>query len=139
MDEPLFANKSHRPTEAELAKALGPAKRSWDGLVASLRDGAPQCAADWKHYAGKTGWVFVARRQRRNVLYLKPLERRFLASLALSDAEVRAAEQADLPPELVESIRTSPKYPEGRPARVEVSTAADAKIVRALLAIKLGS
>ena len=36
-------------------------------------------------------------------------------------------------------VRQSPKYPEGRAVRVEVKTAADVKIAKKLLAIKMAN
>ena len=143
MDEPVFADKSHSPTETELAETLGRAKTHWDKLVAALRELNPAAATEWKFYSGKSGWTFIARDKRRNLLYLRPLAKRFLASLAFGDQALAAAEDAaqrsELPPEFVQSIRESPKYPEGRAVRVEVSSAADAKLVSALLAIKIAN
>ncbi len=139
MDEPLFRDKSHPPSDDDLAAVLGSAKRHWDRLVAHIREMDANGTAEWKHYAGKSGWTFVVRDKRRNLLYLKPLEKRFLASFAFNDQAVDAAEQSDLPERIVKPIRQSPKYPEGRAVRLEVSSAADATIAIKLLAIKMAS
>ena len=139
MDEPLFADKSHRPTDADLAKVLGPAKRQWDNFTSHVQEVNASGTAEWRHYAGKTGWTLVVRDKRRNLAYVKPLAKRFLVSFAFSDAAVTAAEQSDLPEKIVQPIRQSPKYPEGRAVRVEVASAADAAIARRLLDIKLAS
>jgi hypothetical protein len=139
MDEPLFADKSHRPTDADLAKVLGPAKRPWDSFMAHVQEVNAGGTAEWKHYAGKSGWTFVVRDKRRNLAYVKPLAKRFLVSFAFSDEAVAAAEQSDLPEKVVKPIRESPKYPEGRAVRVEVSSAAAAAIARKLLGIKLAN
>ena len=63
MDEPVFPDKSKRPSDADLAKVLGPAKRHWDNFVAHIREMNPGGTAEWKHYAGKSGWTFVVREQ----------------------------------------------------------------------------
>ena len=73
----------------------------------------------------------------RNLLYLKPLQKRFMAGFALGEKAVQAAEQSNLPDSVVEMIRRAPEYPEGRAVRVEVKTAADVKIAKRLLAIKM--
>jgi hypothetical protein len=139
MDEPLFSDKSHRPTDADLAKALGPAKRHWDGFVAHIHDVNADGTAEWKHYPGKSGWTFVVRDQCRNLAYIKPAAKRFTVSFAFSDQAVSAAEHSDLPTKVVQPIRESPKYPEGRAVRIAVTSAASAAVARKLLAIKLAN
>ena len=137
MDEPLFADKSHRPSDADLAKVLGPAKRHWDAFTAHIQAVNAGGTSEWKHYAGKTGWTLVVRDKRRNLAYVKPFAKRFLVSFAFSDQAATAAEHSDLPEKIVKPIRESPKYPEGRPVRIEVASAADVTIAQKLLAIKL--
>ncbi len=139
MEAPVFADKSKPPSDADLATALGRAKAHWDRLLADadkLSAGAP---AEWKYYSGKAGWTLVLRGRSRNLLYLRPLDKRIAVSLAFSDEALAAAEQADLPEPLVQSIRESPKYPEGRAVRLEVAAARDVKTVGKLLQIKLAN
>lgn len=139
MHEPLFADKSHRPTGTDLADVLGPAKRHWDSLVDRVRDVNPKAEAAWKFYTAKYGWTFVVRDKRRNLLYLTPAQKRFRVSLAFSDQALEAAEHSDLPERVVKPIRESPKYPEGRAVRIEVTSARDLAIARKLLAIKIAN
>ncbi len=136
MDEPIFADKAHMPTDADLAVTLGRTKRHWDALVAHIHETYPSAAAGWKFYPGKSGWTFVVREKKRNLVYMKPMAKAFTAALALGDKAVAALADTDLPADLVESIRQSPKYPEGRPARTAVSKATDLTIVTRLLAVK---
>jgi hypothetical protein len=137
MDEPVLADKAHRPTDADLAKVLGPAKRLWDSFSAHIQKVNTGGTAEWKHYAGKSGWTFLVRDKRRNLAYVKPLAKRFLVSFAFNDRAVAAAEHSGLPPKTLQLIREAPKYPEGRAVRVEVASAADAATARKLLAIKI--
>ena len=137
MDEPVFANKAKQPKDVDLAEVLGTAKKHWDTFVAAVAAAAPDAKPEWKFYSGKSGWVFLFRGKKRNVVYMRPMIKVFLVSFTFSEKAVAAVEQSDLPAELVESIRRSPRYPEGRPARLNVKTAKDAKIAKQLLAIKL--
>jgi hypothetical protein len=50
-----------------------------------------------------------------------------------------AAEQSDLPAEVVSPIRQSPKYPEGRAVRLAVTTAPHVTLAQKLLAIKMAN
>jgi len=139
VEEPLFADKSPRPTDADLAEVLGRAKRHWDSFAAHIREVIVGGTAEWKHYAGKSGWTFVVRDKRRNVAYMKPSAKRFTVSFAFGDQAVEAAERSDLPDHVVKPIRQSPKYPEGRAVRIEVTSAKGVGVVKKLLAIKMAN
>lgn len=137
MEEPVFLDKSHMPEDADLAKVLGRAKRHWDSLQAHALDADPAASPRWTYESKKSGWTFAVRGKRRNLLYLKPFERRFTVGFAFGEKAVQVAEQSDLPDHVVEMIRQAPQYPEGRGVRLEVATAADVKIAKRLLAIKM--
>jgi hypothetical protein len=139
MEGPVFPDKNQPPQDADLARVLGRAKRHWDDLSAHLSTASPIAKPEWKHYGKKSGWVFVLRGKKNNLLYLIPHEKHFVASSAFGEKVVQAALQADLPAPIVEMIRQAPKYPEGRAVRLAVTSAADVKVVKRLLAIKLGN
>ena len=69
MDEPVFPDKSHLPEDADVAKVLGRAKRHWDDLKTCALEANPDAAPEWKYYMKKTGWAFLLRGKRRNVLW----------------------------------------------------------------------
>ncbi len=138
MEEPVFSDKSHMPQDADLARILGRTKHHWDNLRARALDADPAATPEWKFYSQKSGWTFLLRGKRRNVLYMQPTAKhRFTVSFVFGKKAVQAAEQSDLPDHVVEMIRQAPQYPEGRGVRLEVATAADVKIAKRLLAIKM--
>lgn len=137
MEEPVFLDKSHIPEDADLAKALGRAKRHWDSLQAHVLEADPAATPKWTYESKKSGWTFTLRGKRRNLLYLKPFDRRFTVGFAFRDKAVQAAEKSDLPDHVVETIRQAPQYPEGRAVRIEITKAADVKIAKKLLAMKM--
>lgn len=135
MTEPLFTDAGKPPDDAALAAALGRAKRHWDAILASLpEDGI---AREWKFYGAKYGWQLKIAKGKRAMLYLVPRPSKFGAALALPDQAVAALRGSGLPAALVQEIESARRYPEGRPARIEVSAREDAEIVQRLLAIKL--
>jgi len=137
MEEAIFADKSHQPTAADLAQALGRTKRHWSALTAAAQEAAPSATATWKHYAGKSGWTYVVRGQRSNVIYMRPLAKHFIAAFAFGAAAVEAALHSDLPAPVIEMIRTAPQHPEGRAVRIDVKTADDVATVKRLLTIRV--
>ncbi|MBU0639622.1 MAG: DUF3788 domain-containing protein [Planctomycetes bacterium] len=140
MTEPVFPDKTHMPDDTDVARVLGRTMRHWDNLKAHALELNPAATEEWKYYMKKTGWTFLLRGQRRNVLFMRPTgKRRFTVSFVFGGKAVQAAEQSDLPTAVVEALRQAPQYPEGRGVSVEVSTAADVKIAKQLLAIKMAN
>ena len=136
----LFPDKAKKPNDAAIEGVLGRNKKQWDALIAYATQASPDAKPEWKHYGKSSGWVFLLRGKKRVLLYLRPLEKKFAISLAFNDAAVDAARTSDdLPADLVKSIVESPKYPEGRMARMEVKTAKDASVAKKLVDIKIGS
>lgn len=136
MSDAIFTDKAHQPTAAELVAALGPAMDAWDAIVSAAAEIYPKAAPAWKHYAGKSGWVLVFRDKKRNLLYLSPRERSFMAALALNERAVAAAESARLPAAVLKQIRESPVYPEGRAVRIAVTSQRQTGTVVKLLTVK---
>lgn len=137
MYDPIYPEKTTEPDDASLGQALGRAKRHWDALAAHVAEVSPEAKAEWKFYGSRNGWVFVVRGKRHALMYMIPHEEHFTASFAYKGKATQAALQSDLPAKIIEMIRSAPKYPEGRAVRMAVKSAADLKVAKRLLAIKL--
>lgn len=135
MTAPKFTDRSHPPTEAELASGLGDAASHWAGLVAHVVATAG-AVPEWKFYGAKHGWQLKLMSGRRALVYLIPRDGCFTAGLALDPAAVDALGSAGLPAELVREIREAKTYPEGRPARVVVRGSEDVAVAERLVALK---
>lgn len=136
MSDPVFLDKSAPPSDAALAAMLGSAAAAWERIVAEAAAVCPNAKPAWKHYAGKYGWVFLFRDKKRNLLYLSPREQAFVASLAISEGGVVAANESALPAAVKKQIREAPKHPEGRAVRVTVTSPRQGGVVLKLLALK---
>ncbi len=115
---------------------MGRAQAYWDAFVEEAARVCPGAKAEWKFYAGKTGWRCVVKDKKRNVAYLRPEKGGFLVSLAFSDDAVQAAGEAGLPESLVRSMGESAKLPEGRAVRWEVKSSSDLGVAKVLVGIK---
>ena len=127
------------PSPALLREQLGAAHSHWESLIARAFSLDPNLTADWKCYPPGKTWVYVARNKKRNVLYMRPGEKVFMASTALSEPAVAAIRASDLPASVIEEIAGATRYPEGRPFRIAVRTAAHAKTMARVLEFKLGA
>jgi hypothetical protein len=133
----MAAGRTNPPDDATLDQALGKTKKVWDTIIDHLDQLPNGLVREWKYYGKKHGWQMKVTDRKRAVLYLIPHDGSFLASLALNDQAVAALPSQKLPPRLVREIATAKTYPEGRPARVEVTSTSDLMVVKKLLALKL--
>jgi len=134
-----FIGKKEKPSEKELAAALGPAKALWDRLVAVLAGELEVADQEWKSYSLKAGWSLRLIRRKRVIVYLSPSRGSFIASFALGDRAVKEALASELPAPVVKTIKEATRYAEGTGVRIEVKKSAYVDVIKKLAAIKLKS
>jgi hypothetical protein len=132
-----FIGKTEKPTPEELAAELGAAMALWDRLVASLAEEHGVSGQEWNSYSRKAGWALRLKMGERNIVYLSPSRRCFMASFALGDKAMKAARAADFPQPAIQILNEARRYAEGTAVRIEVRAAKDVAIVEKLAAIKL--
>jgi hypothetical protein len=132
-----FIGKSEKPTEAELAAALGPSKTLWDQLVDDLARESGVDVQEWNSYSPKAGWSLRLKRKERNIVYLGPLQGGFRVAFILGDKAVKAARRSKLPARVLKIIAESPRDPEGTGVRMLVNGLEDVEVVKQLALIKL--
>ncbi|MCP3918894.1 MAG: DUF3788 domain-containing protein [bacterium] len=135
--EIVWNERSKKPTGAALARALGKNKKHWDAIDEHVANGCEGLECEWKFYGAKHGWTYKVTRRKKAVLYMIPHGKTFTASMALREKAIEAARGSNLPRELVAEIEAAKAYPEGRPARIEVTSQKKVGIVKKLIAIKL--
>jgi hypothetical protein len=131
-----FAGRANPPTDAALAEALGASHSLWQSLVADLKSELKLDAAEWHSSSVKLGWSLRLQRKKRNIVYLGPRQGWFLAAFALGDKAVAVARKSQLPTPVRKMIAEARRYAEGTAVRIEVRSAEDAEIVKALARIK---
>jgi len=132
-----FIGKAERPTDGELAAALGPAKSLWDQLVASLVDDFQLDGQEWSSYSLKAGWSLRLQRRKRNILYLIPCRGCFRAAFVLGDKALQVARQIKLPQPVVRMLAEAKRYPEGTAVRLDVAGPKDLEVILKLAKAKI--
>jgi hypothetical protein len=135
----LFADKTKKPTAAELAKVLGPTSALWDELKRRIAAQHAPLAEEWVFSGKNYGWALRLKQKKRAVVYLKPCEGFFRASFAFGEKAALAAQQSDLPAATIELIDHAPRFAEGRGVRLEVRSAKDVGVVEKLAAVKMAN
>lgn len=139
MSPNAFINKPKQPTNAELAAALGPAKATWDQLLADLAQEYGANVREWNSYSLKAGWSLRVKRKARTIVWLAPCPGAFRVAFILGDKAVLAAQETKLPKRILKIINEAPKYPEGTGVRLEVKSSKDIATLKKLAAIKLAN
>ena len=132
----IFVDKSARPTDSDLAEALGRTKAHWDTIAEHVETSYDRITTTWIHYGKKYGWQLKFIIKKKVLLYLVPQKKSFIAVTAMPDRALPGLRDSALPPELIAEIEGSKKYPEGRIARVDVTAKKHVKTVERLVAVK---
>ena len=106
-----FIGQAKEPTDCELTAALGTVKALWDQLVAELA-AEQKLTREWNSYSIKAGWALRLKRESRNIVYLSPSQSGFMASIALSEEAIRAAQAVKFPKHVLKIIAEAKKYAE---------------------------
>lgn len=131
-----FADKTHPPTDEDLATVLGPAYAPWSRLIGDVAAQIPGLACLWAFTSKGTGWGLRLRHRDRVIVYLTPCEGHFLVSFVLGEKAVIRARAAKLPGELLSAIDAAPRYAEGRGVRLHVRGVRQLASIVALARIK---
>jgi len=141
MKEPnpnAFIGWAQRPTDAELATALGAAKAAWDRLISDLAALAAD-VEEWKCYSAKSGWSLRLKHGKRTIIYLAPCAGCIRVAFILGDKAVAAARQGKPSKRLLQLLDGAEKYPEGNGIRLEIRRPSELAVVRRLAEIKLAN
>ena len=131
------AVRTNPPDDAALAQTLGKTKNVWDAIVDHIDRLPNGLVRKWKFYGTKYGLADESDRGSVPGTWSRTKAPSW-AALALNDKAVAALRSQKIPPRLLREITTGKTYPEGRPARIEVTSRRDLAVVKKLLALKLG-
>ena len=136
MEERIFLDKSHLPTEEEFLSALGKTAKYWDEFIKFIQKNIGEVTFDWKHYGKKYGWTLKTFSGKRNLFFTKPFEGYFVLAFvfgAKAEAEVYKSKVSD---EIKTKFKKERKYAEGKGVSIEVRTKKDINNAKILVEIK---
>ncbi len=134
-----FIGKSDKPTDKELAAALGPAKKLWDKLTADLVKENGIDTQEWNSYSIKAGWALRLQVKKRNIIYLSPCKGCFFVGFVLGGKAVKEAIQSKFPQRIIKIIKEAKRYAEGTAVRLDIKKTEDVDIAKKLAAVKLAN
>jgi len=135
-----FVGKKEKPTEQEMAHALGSAAEAWSQFIEWIAKEQEVSEKEWKGICvDKYGWSLRLKKKGRNIVFLAPGEGCFLAAFSLSDRALKASEKAHLSRAVKKALADAPRYPEGTGLRLVVRKASDLGPIREIAVIKLAN
>jgi hypothetical protein len=134
-----FIGKTEQPTDGELSAALGPAKATWDQLLADLAEELGVNVHEWKCHSVKWGWSLRVKRKARTIVWLSPSADCFTVLFILGSKAMSAVRQTRFPQRIVKVLNDAPKYPEGTGVRLEVKSVKQLGPLMKLATIKLAN
>ncbi len=133
-----FIGKTTKPTEAEVATALGSTAALWKQLVDWMAEqGVGE--SEWNSSGAKYGWSLRLKQKKRNIVYLIPCAGCFRVAFALGDKAVATARGSDLPKSTLKVIDEAPRYAEGTGVRLMVKAAKELAAIKKLALIKMAN
>jgi hypothetical protein len=135
--ENVFSDKSAKPDEQSVLKALGTSGKYWLGIRKYAEESFGPLTEEWKYYSPKYGWTMKLLSKKRNLLFFVAMDGSFRVAFVFGDKAVAAIEKSDLPKEVIDEIRNAKKYVEGTGLRLEVKDAKSAEIVKRLIQMKV--
>lgn len=134
-----FDDKTHEPTDDQVAAVLDDASDLWGELKQQVGARFDPLSEDWGFSGKKWGWSLRLKNKKRAVLYMTPTNGFFLVGFALGQKAVDAAHERGLPQSVLDLIDSSQKFAEGRGVSFEVRTAEDVENVGAVAEAKMAN
>src|ERR1051326_527512 len=85
-----FIGRATKPRDADVAAALGSAKKLWDRVIAEL-EAEYALKPEWNWFSIKYGWALRMKKKERNIVYLAAYQGGFATQLILGEKALSAA------------------------------------------------
>jgi hypothetical protein len=135
----VFDDKSKKPSDRDLAGALGETYTLWKELKDFVLQQYPVVAEEWNHSGKNYGWGFRLKDKKRAILYLTPGDGCFKASLVFGEKATKEALASGIAGDVKEIIASARVYAEGRGVRIDVSGPEIVADIKKLILIKLAN
>lgn len=132
-----FIGRADKPTDADLAKVLGPTKVLWDELLVDLAAEHGVSVQEWNSYSLKAGWSLRLKRGKRTIVWMAPCDGCFRVAFILGDKALLAARECGLSARGRQALDEAERYPEGTGVRLHIKGPKDIPAVKKLAIVKL--
>jgi hypothetical protein len=135
----VFSDKSVKPDDSQLKKALGRTYELWTTIKEYVHTHYSPAIEEWNFSGQKWGWSFRMKHKKRTILYFTPLEGYFRNGFVFGDKAVAVIEKSEIPESIKDELLNARKYMEGRGLRVDVKETEDIEHIKILIEIKMSN
>ncbi len=139
MDGSVFMDKARKPTDHDLAAALGAPYELWAGLKEFVFAKYPAAIEEWSCSGKKHGWSFRLKDRKRAIVYLLPRRGFFKVAFVFGAKVAALIIKSDMSPKIRSELAAAKPYAEGRGIRIEVKDGRLLEDIRKLVEIKLAN
>ena len=139
MDCSIFMDKASKPTEQQLANALGKTYHLWQEIYKLVYCKYPGGVEDWNYPGAKYGWSFRIKDKKRAILYFLPREKWFMVAFVFGAKAFEKIMSSNIAEEIKNELKNAKVYAEGRGIRIAVKNKKQLKDIEQLIDIKLAN
>lgn len=136
----FFYHKYIIPSEEQVTEILGKAAIYWDEVKQYIGEYGV-IKEEWKIYSQKAGWckklLLISDKEERNIVFLYPNIECLTCVMVFGENAVDAAENSEIPKEILSNILLAKAYREGRCFNIEIKISQDFVILKKLIDIKI--
>ncbi len=120
MEASIFQDKSIKPDEKSLKKALGIVFKNWQTIHKHVHTKYKDAIDDWNYPGVKYGWSFKIKDKKRAIVYLLPRDKYFKAAFVFGQKAAEEILKTNVSKEIKEELTNAKVYAEGRGIRINV-------------------
>ena len=136
MTASIFGLKNIVPNDAMLAHELGEAMDWFRQICTNIENNIGSLTIQWKYYGLKSGWVMKLIHQKRNLLFVVPLQGSFRVVFTFGDKAFNMILSSDVSDVVKQELLQVPRHTEGRTIQLAVHDEDQLDTVFKLLKIK---
>lgn len=136
MTASIFDLKNIVPNDAMLAYELGEAVDWFRQICAYIENNIGSVMLQWKYYGKQSGWIIKLIHQKRNLLFVVPLQGAFSVVFTFGDKAFNMILSSDVSEAVKQELLQVPRHTEGRTIQLAVHAADQLDTVFKLIKIK---
>ena len=132
----IFEDRGVVPDDRMVESTLADTYVIWNELRNHVNNDYSSVNEEWKNYGKSSGWVLLTKVKKRTLFYMIPKDGYFVLNFVLGEKAIAEAENAPLPEDVIENLRSAKQYMEGRPVFVDVRSSHQIESLKMLTSIK---
>lgn len=136
MTASIFDQKNIVPNDVMLVHELGEAMDWFKQICTNIENNIGSLTYQWKYYGKQSGWIIKLIHQKRNLLFVVPLQGSFRVVFTFGDKAFNMIISSDVSEAVKQELLQVPRHTEGRTIQLAVHAADQLDTIFELIKIK---